>query len=166
MQFAHPPIHLPSEEYARLQRLMLTMIGDRSALAAILRRKLGSAQSIPAQRAARDVALSGVYIRFRIDAQRLQQRILTWQPPRRDDKVHLSLLSPRGLALLGLTPGQLVSYRTETGRTEFLRLEQILSQQSRRPSKNEEAPRPPGEIHRTSNQCATQAGGAAGGWGG
>jgi hypothetical protein len=139
MHFAHPPIRLPSDEYARLQRLMLTMIGDRSTLASILRSKLGSAECVPAAELTRDVALSGVPIRFRIDGQRSLQRTLTWHPLIGDDTIQLSLLSPRGLALLGLTPGQLVSYRTDGDRAEFLELEQVLAQQSRRSAKNFEA---------------------------
>jgi transcription elongation GreA/GreB family factor len=139
MQFAHTPTFLPSNEYRRLQRLMLTMIGRRTALASVLRRKLGSAGSaLPS--AARDVAVSGKRVRFRVDGQHVEERILGWEPPRRRDTVHLSLLSPRGLALLGLGPGEAIAYRTATGRTEFLAVEQVFAAEPHRPSRNAPSP--------------------------
>jgi transcription elongation GreA/GreB family factor len=133
MQFANPPTSLPSSEYRRLQRLMLTMIGRRTALASILRRKLGAARSARSS-AAREVATSGMRVHFRLDGQHAEERILTWEAPSRRNTIHLSLLSPRGLALLGLGPGETIAYRTATGRTEFLEVEKILATESRRPS--------------------------------
>ena len=132
MHFVHPPTFLPAGEYRRLQRLMLTMIGSRSALASILRRKLGSAESVPSSAVAHDVAVSGRRVRFRIDGRRLEDRILSWEPPARGKADQLSLHSPRGLALLGLSPGESVSYRTEAGRTEFIEVEQVSAAPSRR----------------------------------
>ena len=125
MQFAHPPTTLPSNEYDRLQRLMLTMIGSRSTLASMLRRKLGAVEPVSADEVDRNIALSGTRVRFHIDAMETQERLLTWQPSTHSDTVHLSLLSPRGLALLGLSPGQSVSYRTDDDRTEFLEVDHV-----------------------------------------
>ena len=134
MQFAHPQIFLPLNEYRRLQRLMSTMIGGKTAFASVLRRKLGSARSVLPSAAARDVALSGVSVRFRIDGVRSEERVLTWQPPQRDDTTYVSLLSPRGLALLGLSPGESIFYRTAENRTEFLEVEGISVADSRETS--------------------------------
>jgi hypothetical protein len=124
MQHAYKSIALPVTEYGRLQQLMLTMIGSRTALASILRRKLGSARAVSAA-VASDVALSGTRVRYRVDAEHVEERILTWDPPKRAGATHLSLLSPRGLALLGLCPGESITHRTERGRAEFLTLEQV-----------------------------------------
>ena len=133
MQFANPPTFLPSSEYRRLQRLMLTMIGRRTALASILRRKLGAAKSARAS-AAREVPTSGMRVHFRVDGQREEERILSWEPPEHGDTVHLSLLSPRGLALLGLAPGETIAYRMATGRTEFLEVGKVFAAEPRRSS--------------------------------
>ena len=118
-------LSLPSSEYGRLQHLMLTMIGSRTVLASVLRRKLGSARPVSASDVAADIAVSGRRVRFRIDGQHSQEGLLTWKPPRRGDTVNLSLRSPRGLALLGLGPGATVSYTTQGGRTEFLEVENV-----------------------------------------
>ena len=118
-------IALPSFEYARLQNLMLTMIGSRTVLASVLRRKLGSADPVSASDVAADIAVSGRRVQFRIDGQHSEEGVLTWEPPKRGDTVNLSLRSPRGLAMLGLGPGASVSYVTEGGRTEFLEVERV-----------------------------------------
>ena len=124
MQHAYKSIALPITEYRRLQQLMLTMIGSRTALASILRRKLGSARAVSGA-VASSVALSDTRVRYRVDGQHVEERILTWDAPTRSGTTHLSLLSPRGLALLGLCPGESVEYRTERGRTEFLKVEEV-----------------------------------------
>jgi hypothetical protein len=126
MQFAHPIISLPLGDYLRLQRLMRTMIGSRTALASVLRRKLGSANPKLTSSMPRDRAVSGTRVRFRVDRREPQERLLTWQPPSAGDTGTLSLLSARGLALLGLGPGQSVTYRTQGDRTEFLELERLF----------------------------------------
>ena len=125
MQFVHPQTHLPSTEYRRLQQLMLTMIGRRTALASVLRGKLGSALRARSSSVPRDVAVSGARVRFRVDGQHIEERILSWKPVGKGDAVHLSLLSPRGLALLGLAPGESIAYRTAADRTETLEVIEI-----------------------------------------
>lgn len=135
-------IALPSVEYVRLQHLMLTMIGSRTALASILRRKLGSATALPASSSVDDdIAVSGRQVHFKVDGRHDEVRMLTWQPPKRADETDLSLLSPRGLALLGLGPGESVSYGTEGGRTEFLEVERISEGEARTPNQRVKATR-------------------------
>jgi regulator of nucleoside diphosphate kinase len=127
-------IALPSFEYARLQHLMLTMIGSRTALASVLRRKLGAGEPVSASAVAADIALSGREVHFGIDGRHSETRILTWDPQKRGDASNLSLLSPRGLALLGLRPGESVSYHTEGGRTEFLKVERVTDGETHAPA--------------------------------
>ena len=128
MQFSNPATLLSSTDYARLQRLMLTMIGSRTVMAALLRRKLGSSAPAPSSSLSSNRAVSGKRVRFSIDGGREEERVLAWQPPRSGDRNTLSLLSPRGLALMGLTPGESLFYRTESDRTEFIRLENVSSE--------------------------------------
>jgi regulator of nucleoside diphosphate kinase len=128
MQFSNPATLLSSTDYARLQRLMLTMIGSRTVLAALLRRKLGASAPAPSSSLASNRAVSGKRVRFSIDGGRAEECVLTWQPPRSGDRNTLSLLSPRGLALMGLTPGEFLFYRTESDRTEFIRVESVSSE--------------------------------------
>lgn len=132
MRFVHPATSLSPTDYARLQQMMLTMIGSRTVLAALLRRKLGSSVPQSSLTLAPDRAVSGKRVRFRIDGGAEEERILTWQPPTSGDGGTLSLQSPRGLALMGLRPGQSLFYRTEGDRTEFIRVESVSSEDVRR----------------------------------
>lgn len=112
---------------------MLTMIGRRTTLASVLRRKLGSAASTQSS-ATRDVATSGMRVRFRVNRQHAEERILSWEPQKHADDVHLSLLSPRGLALLGLGAGETIAYRKASGRTEFFEIEEVFAAEHQTPS--------------------------------
>jgi len=125
MHFAHPRTHLPSAEFTRLQALLLTMIGARTPFADLLRRKLGSSDKSLVPTSMADQALAGRRVRYRVDRRRPDESKLVWTQAASDD--HLSLLSLRGMALLGLSAGQGVFYRTERGRTEFIELEQVVS---------------------------------------
>jgi hypothetical protein len=133
MHFAHPPITLSSADYARLQQLMLTMIGSRTVIAAIVRRKLGSGTPGPSSSLRSDRAVSGKQVRFSVDGRTVEERLLTWLPPEVEDGNTLSLLSPRGLALIGLRPGESIFYRAESGRTECIRIESVSSARAPRP---------------------------------
>lgn len=72
-------------------------------------------------------------VRFRVNRRHAEERILSWEPQKHGDDV-LSLLSPRGLALLGLGAGDTIAYRTASGRTEFLEIEEVFAAEHRRPS--------------------------------
>lgn len=145
MQHSYKSIALPSTEYNRLQRLMLTMIGSRTVLASILRRKLGSAAPVSSLAVASDVAIGGREVVFKVDGEHSERRVLTWQPPMLANNSALSLLSPRGLALLGLSSGDSIAYNTDGGGTEFLQVESVaesLVQPSKSRVARIKAPRP------------------------
>jgi regulator of nucleoside diphosphate kinase len=122
----HDVTILSSNDYARLQGLMWTMIGSRARLATLLRRKLGSARIMLPSNVGPDLVSSGRRVRFRIDDRRSDERTLVWQPQVPGDMSSLSLQLPRGLALLGLTVGQSIAYRTDSDRMEFLEVESVL----------------------------------------
>ncbi len=124
MQNSHPTILTP-EDHAHLERLMCTMTGSRTAIAMLLRRKLDTAVIIPPANAGEDLVTSGSTVRFVVDGARSMERRLTWSPQEEDDASNLSLRLPRGLALLGLSAGQSIPYRTDDGGTEFLEVEQV-----------------------------------------
>lgn len=131
MQYYSNSIVLPVEDYARLQRLMLTMIGSRSVLASVLRRKLGAAAPV-ASAVRPDVAVSGREVHFKVDGEQSLSGMLNWGPPKRGDTAALSLLTPRGLALLGLCPGETFAYVTQGGRTEYLEMDHVVETMARR----------------------------------
>lgn len=125
MEHDYPTI-LSAADYARLQGLMCTMIGARTPLASLVRRKLGSAVVTPARNIASTTATGGRRVRFRIDGGETEERVLTWSPLKREDGRSLSLLAPRGLALLGLCAEEAIAYQTASGRTEFIEIDTVV----------------------------------------
>jgi regulator of nucleoside diphosphate kinase len=102
------------------------MIGSRTPLASLLRRKLGSAVIMLPSDAGPDRVSIGRRVRFSIDRAEMEERTLVWEPQPRDDDVKLSVWQPRGLALLGLSIGQSIAYETAGGRTEFLEVDFVF----------------------------------------
>ena len=125
--YDHHPTILSSNDYARLQGLMCTLIGSPTPLAALLRRKLGSAVIMLPSDAGPDLATSGRRVRFTIDGNQAAEQALVWERPARGGDSELWLRSPRGLALLGLRIGDSVSYQADNGRTEHLTVEFVFS---------------------------------------
>lgn len=124
----HHPTILSSADHARLQGLMCTMIGRRTPLASLLRRKLGSAVIMPPPDAAPDdLVTSGRSVRFSINESDHDERKLAWHASKRADPSLLSLQEPRGLALLGLRVGQSIAYGIESDQTEFLTVQLVLT---------------------------------------
>jgi regulator of nucleoside diphosphate kinase len=120
----YTPTILSIGDYTRLQVLLSTMIGSRTPLAALVRRKLGSAVVMSAGELGPEVAMSGRAVRFVIDGGRTDERNLIWSPSKRDDG-GLSLLVPRGLALLGLSVGHSISFQTDNRKTQTVRVERV-----------------------------------------
>lgn len=126
MTYDHATI-ISSQDYARLQGLMCTMIGSRSPLAALLRRKLSTAAVTPTEDLNTEIVTSVSRVRFRIDGGQDDEHTLSWHLPKRGENAHLSLQTLRGLALLGLSAGQSMSYRTASGRTETIEVGEVLT---------------------------------------
>ena len=122
----HHPTILSTRDHDRLQAMMCGMIGARTPLASLVRHKLGSAIVMLPSDIAPDVVAPGRRIRFTIDGYRTKERTLKWESQVRGDRWNLSLQGARGLALLGLSVGASISYRTATRRTEFIEIDHVF----------------------------------------
>jgi regulator of nucleoside diphosphate kinase len=118
-------IAISAHDHDRLQAVMCTMLGARCPFADLLRRKLYSAVVMSPAHISSDVAIPGRRVRYIVDGERSEVRPLIWDFPGSASKA-LSLLEPRGLALLGLSVGQSISYRAATGRIEFLEIDAVF----------------------------------------
>jgi hypothetical protein len=115
----HHPTVVSTRDYYRLQAMMCTMIDLHTPMASLARHKLRSAVVMLPTDISPDVVAAGRCVHLTIDGYRSDVRALTWGSPVRGTIRELSLLVPRGLALLGLAVGQSISYTSPTGRTEF-----------------------------------------------
>lgn len=122
----HHPTILSTRDHDRLQAMMCGMIGARTPLASLVRHKLGSAVVMLPSDIAPDVVAPGRRVRFTIDGCRTKERTLTWEPQVRGDTFNISLQVARGLALLGLSAGASISYRTATRRIEFIEIDHVF----------------------------------------
>jgi regulator of nucleoside diphosphate kinase len=121
MQHYHPTI-VSTQDYYRLQALMCSTIGLRTPIVQLVRHKLRSAVVMLPSDISPDVVTAGRRVQFTIDSHRSDVRALTWETPAPGVRSKLSLFAPRGLALLGLTAGQSVSYTTATRGTEVIEI--------------------------------------------
>ena len=122
----HHPTIISTRDHDRLQALMCGLIGARTPLAGLVRHKLGSAVVMLPSDIGSDVVAPGRRVRFTIDGYQTKERWLTWRPPVRGDRWNVSLQVARGLALLGLSVGASISYRTATRRTEFIQIDHVF----------------------------------------
>lgn len=93
---------LTTDDHEHLQRLMTTLIGSRSPLAAIVRRKVHAAAIVDNHHVMPDLVTSGRRVRFAVNEGRSEEHTLTWANDRRSRVSTLSLQQPLGIALLGL----------------------------------------------------------------
>lgn len=120
----HPTL-LAADDHGRLRGLMATLIGGRSPLAALVRRKLGTAVSVLRSDVAPDLVTSGLRVRFKVNGVRTEDRTLVWNLNQGTTTPALSLLRPSGLALLGLSIGQSISFQNSHRKTETVLIEYV-----------------------------------------
>lgn len=112
MQITHPTT-LTFDDHTRLERLMCTLTGSRSPLAALARRKLESAVIIRSQDTDEDLVTSGRRVRYSVDGVNEGERVLSWDRVIVGDESTICIQELRGLALLGLRTGQSIAVSTE-----------------------------------------------------
>lgn len=130
MQINHPTT-LNFDDHAQLERLMCTLTGSKSPLAAMVRRKLESAVIVHFQDADKDLVTSGRRVRYSIDGAREAERILSWDRPIFGDESTICIQELRGLALLGLRAGQSISI-SSNGSIETIEVEKVTMVQDQR----------------------------------
>lgn len=109
-----PAVSMEAPDHARLKRLALLALDDGHPVAepllAELTRAIICAKSRP------DVVALNRIVTYRPDlGWRPERRLLVCPEDYRDPSAHLSVLSPLGVALLGLRVGERFPYRTIDG---------------------------------------------------
>ena len=118
---------MTTDDHERLQRLMTTLIGSRSPLADIVRRKVHAAAIVDPHQVSPDLVTSGRRVRFAINDGGSEEHTLTWANDRRSHLSTLSLQQPLGIALLGLRAGQSISLELSEQETSTLVVEDVLA---------------------------------------
>lgn len=114
MQINHPTA-LTLDDHAVLERLMCTLSGSPKPIASLVRRKLETAVILHPGADTDDLVTSGRRVRYWVNGELEADHYLTWEHPNAGDTSAISLQSPLGLALLGLSTGQSISFTSEAG---------------------------------------------------
>jgi regulator of nucleoside diphosphate kinase len=124
-----PPIHVTRHDYRRLRRLLRAE--RRNTKVAVLRslaRELDRAFVYPATEIPPDAITLDTRIVFRADAERLECCALVYDEAHSTIGGTIPVLTPLGVALLGLRPGNRMPYIDFDGRVRTVSIESIASQ--------------------------------------
>jgi regulator of nucleoside diphosphate kinase len=111
-----PPIAIDADHFARLSVLSSTTSGLMAEICEYLREELERAHVLPADKLRPDIVSFGSKVKFRDEHTRKIQEIVLVYPHDADiARRRVSVLTPVGAALLGLSVNQTISFRTGTG---------------------------------------------------
>jgi regulator of nucleoside diphosphate kinase len=117
---AHPAIFIPAVDYDRLLAMAEGAARREPEVAEFLLRELGRASTIAPTRANRVVKM-GSHIRFRDESTGRIRNVQLVYPAQADSAAgRISILTPIGAALIGLSVDQIMQWRDRTGKTKSL----------------------------------------------
>ncbi len=115
-----PAITLSVSDFARLQNLAAGAMSSSPDLASFLQRELNRATIVPRDRTPSAVKM-GSLVRFRDDfSGRIRQVRLVYPAEADPQSGKISVLTPVGAALIGLSAGQTMGWRDRKGRKKTL----------------------------------------------
>jgi regulator of nucleoside diphosphate kinase len=113
---AKPRITLTAKDHERLSRLMLAASNTMPDLASELAEELDRAHVLAAGRHAHDVVCMGCEVEFRDETTGRVQTVTLVYPDEADiARGKVSVLTPIGIALIGLGVGKSISWETRRG---------------------------------------------------
>ena len=129
-----PPIVVGERDYRRLSELSDRTAHELPKISSFLAAELDRAEILPDQQLPPDVVTMESRVEFRM-AESGPGRVVTLVYPAEADiqKGKLSILTPVGTALLGMSPGQSMSWEDRTGELKTLTLQAVLSQPQPQP---------------------------------
>ena len=111
-----PPIAIDANHFARLSALSSLTSGSMTEVCEYLREELDRAHVLPAEELCPDIVSIGSEVEFRDEQTGKSQKVILVYPLDADiAHRRVSVLTPVGAALLGLSINQTISFRTRTG---------------------------------------------------
>lgn len=111
-----PPIAVDADHFARLSALSSMASGPMAAVCEYLREELERAYVLPPDRLRPDIVSFGRRVKFRDEQTgKIQEIVLVYPHDANIACGRVSVLTPVGAALLGLSVNQTISFRTRTG---------------------------------------------------
>jgi regulator of nucleoside diphosphate kinase len=111
-----PPIAIDANHFARLSALSSLASGPMMGVCEYLREELDRAHVLPAEKLRPDIVSLGSQVEFRDEQTGKSQEIILVYPFDADITLRrVSVLTPVGAALLGLSVNQTISFHTRAG---------------------------------------------------
>jgi regulator of nucleoside diphosphate kinase len=111
-----PPIAIDANHFARLSALSSLTNGPMTEVCEYLREELDRAHILPTEKLRPDIVSIGSQVEFRDEQTGKSQVVILVYPLDADiTRRRVSVLTPVGAALLGLSMNQTISFHTRTG---------------------------------------------------
>ena len=121
-----PPIHIANEDYDAIAEQALRLAGREPGISRLILDELDRARLHPAGKLPENVVRLGSEVEFFDDMTGTSRRVrlvLPWQAD--TDTVCLSVMTPVGTALMGMSVGQRISWPGPNGRERKLEIIQV-----------------------------------------
>lgn len=115
-----PPIVVSEADYDRLAALAAATEDRLPAVASVLQREMDRAQVLPAAAVPCDAVQMGSTVEFASDAGQARRVTLVYPGEADIEAGRISILTPIGAALIGLSPGQSIEWLTRDNRPHRL----------------------------------------------
>ena len=123
-----PPIIIARRDYARLQRLAVNALRKRHPVGTFLMSEIRRAVVCDAYKMPRGVARLNEWVTYRIDGnKRTESKILVCPEEFISAEVTLSVLSPLGAAVLGMSVGNCMKFFSSEGGLHFVIVESVVT---------------------------------------
>lgn len=128
-QVSLPPILVTDHDYEKLIRFVERSFADLPRVIGFLKQELDRADLVAPQKVPRDVVTMNSRLTFRTNADGISRTVTLVYPGQADLLAgRLSILTPVGVALLGLQPGQTMTWEDRMGDVKTLVVQNVLYQ--------------------------------------
>lgn len=121
-----PPIALRPDDRARLEQIAQANISRNPETADYLAREIERARVLAPDEAGRDIVTMGSWVTFRDETSGRTRRVMLVYPEHADVSAgRISVLTPIGAALVGLSKGQSIAWTTPAGEERSLTILEV-----------------------------------------
>lgn len=120
-----PPITLCQTDHEKLSRLALSVAERNQAMFDALQSELERARVVPDARLSKDVVRMGSTLRYSTDSGEARTVTLVFPAEADISAGRISILTPIGAALIGLSQGQSIDWEMRDGRVGRLTVETV-----------------------------------------
>jgi regulator of nucleoside diphosphate kinase len=125
---AKPPIVVSDRDHEHLTRLADGLAQRHPVLAEMLRDEMDRATVLPLNTVPREVVQMGSLVEFRLDTGETKRATLIFSGKADFAEGQVSILTPLGTALIGLSPGQSMTWTSRDGREHRLTVVSVEQQ--------------------------------------